>query len=232
MFLLPCLRLSKGESLDALPMPSEGEALPSNDPKEVALRLQRLGAVGLHLVDVDAARGKSPNDEALLSVLDSVSIPVQVGGGVRSMRRIQELLDTGARSVVVGSFGVEHADWLREAARCFPRGLVANLDESDGRVLIKSRSEDSGKRVESLALEYDGWGFEGILLTALKGTVHEGLRGLIRRLKTPVMVDARVKDVGELQAFRDAGVRAAVLGAEIYDGTIDFQAANQVFHSL
>lgn len=231
MFLLPSLRLSKGESLDSLLLPSEGEALPSNDPKEVALRLQSLGAVGIHVVDVDAARGRKPNDEALLSILDSVTVPVQVGGGVRSLRRIQELLDTGARRVVVGTFGVEHPDWLREAARCFPQGLVANLDEQDGKVLIKARSEDSGKSFEALALEYDGYGFEGLLLTALKGTSHEGLRRVIKRLKTPVMVDARVKDVGELQAFRDVGVRTAILGPEIYDATIDFPSANQVFHS-
>lgn len=232
MFLLPSLRISRGECLDSLPMPSEGEALPSNDPKEVALRLQRIGAVGLHVVDMDAARGKPPNDEALVDILESVTIPVQCGGGVKSLRRIQELLDSGARRVVVGGFGVEHPDWMKEAAKCFPQGLVANLDAKDGSVWVKSRSLDSGKSLESLAVAYDGYGFEGILLTSLAGTSHDGLRDVIRRLKTPIMVDARVKDVGELQAFRDVGVRAAVLGPEIYEATIDFHAANQVFHSL
>src|SRR5687767_7999688 len=99
MFLLPKVRLSKGQCLDAIEAPSEGEALPLTDPREVGLRLQKMGAVGLHIVDVDLAQGKRSNDEALVEMIDSLSIPVQCGGGVTSLRRIQELRDTGVTRV-------------------------------------------------------------------------------------------------------------------------------------
>lgn len=228
MFLLPRIQLSKGECVDVL-RTSEGEALPLADPKEVAVRFQAMGAVGLHVVDVDAAQGQTPNDEALLSILDSVHIPVQCGGGVRSLKRIQELRDTGARRVFVGTMSALHPDWFREAARCFPQGLVANIDEKDGHVMVKGRSQDSGRRVEDVLAEVDALGLEGVVITSLNGSTPERLVELSRGRRTPVMVHARFRDMAELATLREAGVRAAILGGEIYDRTIDFGAACQYF---
>lgn len=232
MFLLPRLQISRGQSVDILEEPSEGEALPLTDPREVALRLQRMGAVGLHIVDVDHARGKKPNDKALLKILDAVNIPVQVGGGVTSLKRIQELRDTGATRVVVGSMGVLHPDWMKEAAKCFPKGLVANLDEKEGKVLAKGQTVDTGKSVDDLAIEFDGFGFESMVLTSLNGNDTTRILALAKRLKTPTMVDIRIKDVAELTAFKEAGVQAVILGTEIYDRTIDFAAASKYFKDL
>lgn len=232
MFLLPRLQLSDGECVHALDAPSEGEALPLTDPKEVALRFQRMGAVGLHVVDVDAALGKKPNDAALLSILDAVHVPVQCGGGVHSLTRIQQLRDTGAQRVVVGSMGILHPDWMREAAKCFPTGLVANLDEKDGRVLAKGQLVDTGRSVEEVATEFDGFGFEGMILTSLNGAGADRILGLTKRLKTPVMLDRRVRSVAELVEFQAAGVHGAILADEIYDRTIDFAEASKYFRSL
>lgn len=232
MFLLPRIRLSHGECMDWLPEPAEGEALPGTHPAEVALRFQKMGALGLHVVDVDAALGKKPNDRALLSILDVLSVPVQAGGGVHSLRRIQELRDTGVARVVVGSMGVLHPDWMREAAKCFPQGLVANLDERDGKVWVKGQTEDSGRQLEEVALDYDGYGFEGILLTSLDGSGNNRLVQLAGRLKTPVLLECRVGSVGELRSFHEAGIQGAILGPEIYDRTVDFAEASKYFRTL
>lgn len=232
MFLLPRIRLSKGQCLDALAAPSEGEALPLTDPREVALRFQRMGAVGLHIVDVDLAQGKKANDEILVDIIDAINIPLQYGGGVTSLRRIAELQDTGVKRVVVGSMGVLHPDWMKEAARCFPHGLVANIDEKSGRVLAKGQSVDTGKPFEDLALEFDSFGFEGLVLTSLNGTDATRVLSLVKRLKTPTMLDRRVTAMGDLVAFQEAGVQAAILGTEIYDRTIAFAEASKYFKSL
>jgi phosphoribosylformimino-5-aminoimidazole carboxamide ribotide isomerase len=232
MFLLPRIQLSRGQCVDAIEEPSEGEALPLTDPREVALRLQRMGAVGLHIVDVDHARGKKPNDKALVKILDAVTIPVQCGGGVTSLRRIQELRDTGVTRVVVGSMGVLHPDWMKEAAKCFPKGLVANLDEKEGHVLAKGQAVDTGKSVEDLALEFDSFGFEGLVLTSLLDSEPGRMLDLVRRLKTPTMLDRRVKTIADLVEFKNAGTQAAILGPEIYDRTIDFAEASKYMKTL
>lgn len=232
MFVLPRIRISDGECLDVLFEQSEGEALPLRDPREVALRFQRLGAVGLHVVDVDAALGKPPNDEALLSILESSNVPIQCGGGVHSMVRIQELRDTGVQRVVVGSMGVLHPDWMKEAAKIFPRGLVANLDEKNGTVWAKGQSLDTGRTLEDVATQFDGFGFEGMVITSLNGTSSDKLLSVTKKLRTPVMLDRRVKAMGDLMEFKEAGVQAAILGSEIYDRTIDFAEASKYFKSL
>ncbi len=231
MFLLPKIRLSKGECLDAIDMPSEGEALPMTDPREVALRLQKLGAVGLHIVDVDSAQGLTSNDPSLADIIDCVNIPVQCGGGVTSLKRIQELRDTGVIRVVVGSMGVLHPDWMKEAAKCFPKGLVANLDEKQGHILAKGQTVDTGKPLEDLALEFDSFGFEGLVLTSLNGSDKQRIFSLVKRLKTPTMVDRRVKSLAELSELKELGVQAAILGTEIYDRTLDFAAATKQFRA-
>lgn len=232
MFLLPKLRLSKGECLDAIDMPSEGEALPLTDPREVALRLQKMGAVGLHVVDVDLAQGKTSNDPALVDIIDSVNIPVQCGGGVTSLRRIQELRDTGVVRVVVGSMGVLHPDWMKEAAKCFPKGLVANLDEKEGHILAKGQTVDTGKSLEDLALEFDSFGFEGLSLTSIEGGDKDRIFSLVKRLKTPTMLDRRVKSMAELKELKELGIQAAILGPEIYDRTLDFVEAAKYFRAF
>jgi phosphoribosylformimino-5-aminoimidazole carboxamide ribotide isomerase len=232
MFLLPRLQISKGQCLDALDEPSEGEALPLTDPREVALRFQRMGAVGLHVVDVDQARGKKPNDEAILGILDAANVPVQCGGGVTSLRRIQELRDTGVTRVVVGSMGVLHMDWMREAAKIFPKGLVANIDEKDGHVMVKGRTVDSGKTLEDVALEFDSYGFEGLVLTSLGAGDSQRIRTLVGKLKTPTMVDRPILSLDELATFEEAGVQASILGKEIYDRTINFTEATKYFRTM
>ncbi|MBI2078148.1 MAG: hypothetical protein HYT80_07240 [Euryarchaeota archaeon] len=229
MFLLPNVRLSGGECLDTIPDES-GRIL--SDAKEVVLRLQRLGAVGLNVVDVDAATGGRPNDDAVVSILDAVHIPVQMGGGVTSLRRIQELRDTGVHRVLVGSMGVLHPDWMREAGKVFPEGVVATLDEKDGNVWVNGRTQDTGRRFVDVLKEFDGFGFEALLISCLNGTPHERLRAWVKGLATPVMVSTHVKNVGEILALGESGVQGVILGSEIYDGTIDLAEATKVFKAL
>jgi phosphoribosylformimino-5-aminoimidazole carboxamide ribotide isomerase len=148
------------------------------------------------------------------------------------MKRIQELRDTGARRVVVGTMHTLHPEWFREAAKVFPEGLLANIDEKDGRVLVKGRTQDSGKTVEEVLDQIDPLGIEGIVITSVNGTSHERILKWSKGRRTPVMLHAQFQTVAELLEFRLAGVRAAILGREIYDRTIDFDAASKYFKTI
>lgn len=225
MYLLPRIELRDGESSHGLVQPGQGEAESILRPAEVAKRFTALGAQGLHVVDVDHALSPSRNNDAhLVEIIDATWLPVQAGGGVRSLKRIQELLDTGCARVIVGTMGVLHQDWLKEAALCFPERLVAGLDARDGRLLVKGRTEESERTLESFAAEIDAYGLESIHIAALSagrnGASIVSVADLARRLKTPVTVEGDLHSEADLRRLADAGVRGVSLGREIYDGTL------------
>lgn len=225
MYLLPRLEIHEGETVHILRQPSQGEATSLVDPAEVAKRFAGMGAQGLHVVDVDYSRDpKQNNDEALLSIIDSTPLPVQAGGGVRSLKRIQELLDTGCRRVIVGTMGVLHKDWLREAALCFPDTLVAGLDARQGHLVVKGRTEDVEDRLDAFATAIDGYGLESLHIAHLDGSANgaslDGTLQLVKRLKTPVTVEGTIHSEDDLRRLERTGVRGVSLGQEIYDGTL------------
>lgn len=226
MYVLPLVELRGGESVHVLPGPSLGEGRPLIDPVEVATRFAALGAQGFHVVDVDrAASPDRDNDAALLSILDHTTLPVEAGGGVRSLRRIQELLDTGVRRVLVGSMGVLHADWLREAALLFPDRLVACVDTTGDDVWVKGRTEPAATTLSSFLASAEGVGLHALHLTFLgkNGGGVDLMRRLVRTTRIPLSYQGPVSGPADLAALDEAGVRGVALGEEVYDGRLSFQ---------
>lgn len=228
MYLLPRLELEDGECRFAFTRPSQGEALSVVDPVEVAKRFQGMGAQGFHVVDLDHSKSpKKNNDKALLRIVETTKLPIQAGGGVRSLRRIQELLDTGCARVIVGTMGVLHEDWLREAALCFPERLVAGLDARDGQLVINGRTEPVEKRLDAFASRIDGYGLESLHIAAIdaaaNGSSLPRLASLATSLKTPMTVEGPIRSEADLALLERAGVRGVSLGQEIYDGTLAFE---------
>lgn len=227
MYVLPLIELKEGESVHVLDTPSQGETRPIIDPVEVAHRFAALGAQGFHVVDVDHALSeKRDNDKALLSILDHTVLPVEAGGGVRSLKRIQELVDTGVRRVLVGTMGVLHQDWLKEAALIFRDQLVVCVDVQGDQLLVKGRTETAPATVEAFLKQVDGYGLESIHVAHM-GSNGDGIRWMearARQLKTPLTYQGPIEDEQALARLEQSGVRGVVLGTEIYDGRLAFDA--------
>lgn len=225
MYILPLVELQGGESVHVLDAPSLGETRPLIDPVEVVHRLQGMGAQGLHVVDVDrAANPGRDNDAALVSILDTTVLPVEAGGGVGSLKRIQELLDTGVKRVLVGTMGVLHQDWLKEAGLIFRDALIACVDVRDRDLVVKGRTERASTRLEEHVDTIDGYGLEALHLTYL-GENGSGIalaESLARRLRTPLTYQGPIGGPTDLARLEQAGVRGVVLGPEIYDGRLQF----------
>jgi phosphoribosylformimino-5-aminoimidazole carboxamide ribotide isomerase len=225
VYLLPVIEVKGRESVHILQDASQGEARPLLDPLEVLNRFIGQGAQGAHVVDVDHALDPHRNnDETLVRMLDHIVIPVVAGGGVRSMKRIQELLDTGARRVLVGSMGVLHPDWLKEAALIFEDRLVACVDVRDGAVLVKGRTERATATLDALVSHADGLGLHSLHVTFLgkNGGGVPLMEGLAKRLKTPLTYQGPVAGPEDLSRLERAGIKGVVLGPEIYDGRLSF----------
>jgi phosphoribosylformimino-5-aminoimidazole carboxamide ribotide isomerase len=227
VYLLPLLEVKNGETVHVLQWPGQGEQRPLMDPLEVVNRLAGLGAQGFHIVDVDhAVDPNRDNDAHLVRVLDHTRLPVVAGGGVRSLKRIQELLDTGVARVLVGSMGILHPDWLKEAAYIFRERLVACLDVRGEEVLVKGRTEVHAQSLAPTLERLDAIGLESLHVAYIgpNGGGPELMERIAPTLRTPLTYQGAVAGPGDLERLERAGVRGAILGAEIYDGRLRFDA--------
>jgi len=140
-----------------------------DDPRRYALRLVEEGARLLHVIDLGAALGESPSNLSIKSILEAVSVPVQVGGGVRSLRRMQELLDWGARRVLLGTKALTDPNFLEEALkRVDPKRLVVALDFREGKLRISGWKESIETDLVSLGARLRSLGLERVLVTAIE----------------------------------------------------------------
>lgn len=233
MHFAPRIDLAGGESLHSLRNPEDPER-PFEDARDVALRFQAAGARRIQVIDIDRATEAGDNDEALLAVLESVGLAVDVGGGVRSMRRIQELLDTGAKRIVLSTMGLLHRDWLKEVGLCFGGSVVQAVDLREGRAWIKGRREAAPVGYEAFLSEIDAFGLGAFVVQAFDGVADaltlSTLRALPHRLKTPVWIGGVPEIETDLAHWRSAGVEGVVLGREVYDGQLDLRQLEQRYN--
>lgn len=204
----------------------------SADPVSLARSWQDAGARRLHLVDLDAAFGRGDNGRLVRTILRSVAIPVQVGGGLRDEGAIRDLLGNGAAAVVVGTRALEEPDWLRTVAVRFPSRILLALDRDPRGALV-----DGWRRVsrrapgESLGIA-NGVPLAGVLFTNVSA---EGrLRGvgdprdaLVRRCRHPRIAAGGVTTLRDVVALRRAGYDHVIVGKAFHAGTLDFARAEE-----
>jgi phosphoribosylformimino-5-aminoimidazole carboxamide ribotide isomerase len=226
-----CVRLRQGDLNDATVF--------SEDPAAMAEQWLDQGARRLHLVDLNGAvAGKPLNEAAIKSIVDAVSedIPVQIGGGIRDLDTIERYLDNGISYVIIGTAAVKNPGFLRDACSAFPGNIIVGLDARDGKVATDGWSKLTRHDVIDLARKFEDYGVESIIYTdigrdgMLSGVNIEATVRLARSVSIPVIASGGVtdlRDIDALCAVEDEGVEGAILGRSIYEGTLDFAAAQQ-----
>lgn len=224
MELVPRVDMAGGESRFSLPDPDDPDR-PFEDVAQVAARFQQLGARRLQVIDIDRATEHGDNDDRLVEVLNNVGVPVDAGGGVRSMRRVQQLLDSGVARVVLSTMGVLHLDWLKEVGICFGDRVIQSVDVKDGAVLVKGRTESVEAKLTTLLETADEYGLGGFVVNACDEKPTDDLvaeiAGLAGRLTTDVWASGIDLTVADLDRWQERGVAGVVAGKEIYTGGLD-----------
>ncbi len=219
-----CVRLRRGEMDDA--------TVYSSDPAGQARAWQDAGFRWLHVVDLNGAfAGRPVNAAAVLAILGAVTIPVQLGGGIRDMAAIEAWLAAGVRRVILGSVAVRNPALVREACRAFPDQVVVGIDARDGKVATEGWSETSSFRACELARSFEGLGVTAIIYTdigrdgMLSGVNVEQTVALAGAVSVPVIASGGIgslQDLTELQnAAAGTAVRGVIIGRALYDGRID-----------
>lgn len=224
-----CVRLKQGEMDDATVF--------SEDPAATARHWLAQGARRLHLVDLNGAfAGKPVNEEAIKQIVQAVGddIPVQLGGGIRDLDTIERYLDDGISYVIIGTAAVKNPGFLQDACSAFPGHIIVGLDAKDGKVAVDGWSKLTGHDVVDLALKFEDYGVEGVIYTdigrdgMLSGVNVEATVRLAQALRVPVIASggiAAMTDIDALCAVEHEGVTGAITGRAIYEGTLDFRAA-------
>lgn len=231
-----CVRLKQGDMNDATVF--------SEDPAAMAGQWLAQGARRLHVVDLNgAAAGKPKNQPAIRAIVKAVGadLPVQLGGGIRDLDTIETYIDAGISYIVIGTAAVKTPGFLQEACTAFQGHIIVALDARDGKVAVDGWSKMTGHDVVDLAKKFEDYGVEAVIYTdigrdgMLTGVNIEATVALARQLNVPVIASGGItdlKDVEQLCAVEAEGITGAITGRAVYQGTLDFRAAQQLADKL
>lgn len=236
MTIIPAIDLKEGRCVRLLQGRKEDETVYSDDPAAVARQWQEAGAEYLHLVDLDGAfEGASRNLVAITRILEAVSIPAELGGGVRSLDDVSRLLSLGLDRVILGTVAVRAPEVVRAAVERFgPDRVVVGIDAREGRVAVKGWAETTEVRAVDLALRVKGFGVRRVIYTdistdgMLAGPNIEATRVLAVETGLKVIASGGVSSVEDLRrvaALEPFGVEGVIVGKALYEGRVDLREA-------
>ena len=226
-----CVRLKKGLFNEV--------TVYSERPYEIAKGFEEAGAQFIHTVDLDGAlKGHGVNAETIKKICSSVNVPVQMGGGIRTLENIQEVLDLGVYRVIIGTKAVENPDFIKAAIDRFgAEHIVVGVDAKDGLVAIEGWEKVSDKTALSLALAMKDIGVQTIVYTdiskdgMLAGPNVEQTKILSDKTGIDIIASGGMSCMDDLTHINDAGIHGAIIGKAIYEKRIDLKEAVNLFES-
>ncbi|MBU0547681.1 MAG: 1-(5-phosphoribosyl)-5-[(5-phosphoribosylamino)methylideneamino]imidazole-4-carboxamide isomerase [Candidatus Omnitrophica bacterium] len=228
MLIIPAIDLRNGKVVRLFQGKFDQEKVYSNDPVKVAKYWVRQGAKFLHIVDLDGASSGVPkNLEVLKKIITQVCVPLEFGGGVRSMETISELLNLGVQRVVLGTRAVNDAQFLKKACKKFGENIIVSIDARGKKVLTQGWNKTVSKTILDFAKELKEVGFKQLIYTdiskdgALVGPNILGIKELIRKTGLDVIASggvASLKDLLKLKCLQKKGLSGVIIGKALYEG--------------
>ena len=235
MILFPAIDLKDGQCVRLKLGDMEQATIFNDNPADQAKRFEAQGFEWLHLVDLNGAfEGRPVNGKAVEEILKAISIPVQLGGGIRDLATIEHWLSRGVTRVILGTIALRNPDIVREACKEFPGEIVVGIDAKAGHVAVEGWGESSSLTAIELGKRFEDVGVTAIVFTdidrdgILKGINFEKTLDLANSVNIPVIASgglASIKDVERLLEPDCAILEGAISGRAIYDGRLDPKAA-------
>jgi len=217
-----CVRLRQGDF--------HQETVYGTDPGEMAQHWQNQGAQALHLVDLDGAKaGRPTNLEALRAIRQAVTIPLQVGGGLRTETDLDTIFELGIERAIIGSKACKQPAWLGLMAQRYPRRILLGLDAKNGFVATEGWLEVSSIAALDLAKQVSSLPLAGIIYTdiakdgMMSGPNWEGLAEMARATTLPVIASGGVTTANDVKRLRQMNLAGCIIGRALYEKTIDLK---------
>jgi phosphoribosylformimino-5-aminoimidazole carboxamide ribotide isomerase len=219
-----CVRLYQGDF--------DQETVFSEDPVEVALHWQSLGAPRLHIVDLDGAfSGEVQNREIITEIASAVLIPTQLGGGIRRLETIEQMLKAGIERVILGTAAVEDQGLVKQACQHFGESIIVGIDAREGLVSTHGWRKETELRAVEFAQSMIKLGVRRFIYTDINrdGTLTEpnfsATTELINAVKAPIIASGGISSLRHLNTLKTLGVEGAIIGKALYTGDIDLTQA-------
>jgi phosphoribosylformimino-5-aminoimidazole carboxamide ribotide isomerase len=232
--LYPAIDLKAGKCVRLIQGDMDQATVFSASPADQAKAFQDMGFEFLHVVDLDGAfAGQSENRQSVSEILKTVSMPVQLGGGIRSREHVESWLEAGISRLILGTIAVRDPDFVKECARAYPGKIAVGIDARDGFVAVEGWAEVSDIDALDLARAFEDSGVAAIIVTdigrdGLKTGVNVDLTAaMANTVSISVIASGGVRSVDDITALRASGapVSGSILGRALYDGDIDPSAA-------
>lgn len=239
MLVIPAIDLRNGKCVRLVEGKIENETVYSDDPAEMARKWESLGAGFLHLVDLDGAFAGAPrNTKAVKSILKSISIPAELGGGIRDMETIAAYLEMGINRVILGTVAISDPQLVEEACRRFGgERIVLGVDAKDGMAAIHGWDSTVAQTAVELANQMKRLGIRRIIYTdikrdgTLKGPNLESTKEIAVKTGLAVIASGGISGPDDIRAVRELepfGVDSVITGKALYDGRLDLVEALRI----
>ena len=228
-----CVRLFKGDFNKRKDFTKE--------PHEQAKFWESEGAKYIHIVDLDAAKTGSPaNDKSIKEIAKKVNIPIQVGGGIRSQERIEELFSYGIERVIMGTSAIENKELVKDLSNKFPGRIIVGIDAKDGKVSTRGWLEKTNILATDLVKEFSLFKIASFIITdintdgTLEGTNEEFIKSILEITNIPVIASGGIGSISDLLSllkFENSGLFGVIVGKALYENKFKISEANNIFSS-
>ncbi len=233
MLIIPAIDLKNGLCVRLLQGRKDDLTVYSDDPVSTALKWESYGARLLHIVDLDGAfSGNQINFESIMKIRKAVKMLIQVGGGIRDIKRIDLLISSGIHRVILGTAAIENPELVRDASKKYPGRILVGIDAKDSFVAVKGWVEITQVEAIELALKMQESGAAGIIYTdisrdgMLSGPNIEATRKMTESLKIPVIASGGISSLEDIKRLSDIiGLWGAITGKALYSGKLDLKNA-------
>ncbi|MBN2221590.1 MAG: 1-(5-phosphoribosyl)-5-[(5-phosphoribosylamino)methylideneamino]imidazole-4-carboxamide isomerase [Vallitaleaceae bacterium] len=233
MQLYPAIDIKNGKCVRLFQGRFDQETIFAQDPSEIAKKWENLGATYIHVVDLDGALdGKWVNQEAISKIVRSVSIPVQTGGGVRSLKDIEDRLTVGIDRVIIGTMAVANPNFVKEAVERFgSKHIAVGIDAKDGMVATHGWEQVSSVEAVDFALQMKSLGVEVIIYTdiskdgTMEGPNLEQTKNLVEKSGMYIIASGGVSKIEDLEDTKRIGAKGTIIGKALYLEAIDLKEA-------
>ena len=235
MIVIPAIDLKEGKCVRLEQGLMDKDTVFNDNPAAQARAWQDQGAEMLHIVDLDGAfAGKPKNRAAIEAIVKAITIPSQLGGGIRDIETIEAYLSLGLSRVIIGTAAQRNPELVREACAKFPGRIVVGIDAKDGMVAVQGWAEVTDITAVDLARKFENWGVAAIIYTdisrdgMMQGPNMEATRALAEAISIPVIASggvSSIKDIENLMAIETSGVTGVITGKAVYTGAIKLAEA-------
>ena len=242
MELIPAIDLMNGKCVRLFKGDFNKRKDFTKEPHEQAKFWENEGAKYIHIVDLDAAKTGSPtNDKSIKEIAKTVNIPIQIGGGIRSQERIEQLFSYGIKKVIMGTSAIENKELVKDLSNKFPGRIIVGIDAKDGKVSTRGWLEQSNILATDLVKEFSSFEIASFIVTdintdgTLEGTTNEEfIKSILDITDIPVIASGGVGSISDLLSlvkFENSGLFGVIVGKALYENKFKISEANNILSS-